>query len=160
MGNRRYYSFEMQVSRSELRQDDECNEEVIDRLLTTDQADSLLKQQQDAVYDNRELSRPIEISESDILQIDYHYTKFNNRRYLVVTGNDMSELIKIWEVPAITDVEKKDPSKIACPVIERCWRPHPVDPFHISIPDLLEDKQQMMQLFMNLNKIKAEHEAL
>jgi len=30
----------------------------------------------------------------------------------------------------------------------------------VCVPDLLEDKQKMKQLFMNLNRIKAENEAL
>jgi len=69
-------------------------------------------------------------------------------------------LLYVEEVPARTDIERKDFTKIQFPVVRRYWRPLENDPFGIAVPDLLEDKQTMIQLFLNLNKIKAEHEAL
>lgn len=60
----------------------------------------------------------------------------------------------------MTDVETKDPTKIQIPVVVRYYRPLRDDPFGISIPDLMEDKESMIQLIMNLSAIKAQHEAL
>jgi len=96
----------------------------------------------------------------DIISTYYHYTIINGRKYLAVLSNDKSVLIRFEEIPAMTDIENEDPSKITFPVIIRNWRYLRYDPFGISVPDLLEDKESMMQLFLNLARIKSEHQAL
>jgi hypothetical protein len=48
---------------------------------------------------------------------------------LVVLGNDRSIICKFEEVPAITDIEKKDKTKIQFPVITRYFRPLENDPY-------------------------------
>ena len=88
-----------------------------------------------------------------------HFTIFNNRKYVVELANDMSCIIRCQEIKPVREEEKKDPSLVQFPVVVRNWIEKRGDPYWISVPDILEDKQRMMQLFLNLNKIKAEHEA-
>lgn len=97
---------------------------------------------------------------SDVLGVYYHYRRIKGRPYLMVLANQRSKLIKFEEIPAMTDIEMADPTKIQFPVIVRHYRKLRYDPFGVSIPDLLEDKEAMQQLFLNLSRIKAEHEAL
>jgi len=90
-----------------------------------------------------------------------HYTTLSNwKKYILTLANERWLLIRIQEILPVFDEEKKDPSKVEFPVVIRNWSPVPWDPFGISVPDLLEDKQKMKQLFLNLNRIKAENEAL
>jgi hypothetical protein len=153
----RYHWFEYQAQRWELENDDTFF--GIDTLLTQEQLDSLARQERTETYWNRELNQIPSNNTSDILSLYYHYTIIKGIKYLVVLGNDRTTICKFEEVPAITDIEKKDKTKIQFPVICRYFRPLENDPFGVSVPDLLEDKQTMMQLFLNLNRIKAEHEA-
>lgn len=68
-------------------------------------------------------------------------------------------LIRVQEIEAQTEEEKKNPDLIPFPVVTRNWVYCDYDPWGISLCDMLEDKQSMVQLFLNLNRIKAEHEA-
>lgn len=88
-----------------------------------------------------------------------HMTIFGGRKYIVELANEMSTLIRFQEIKAVREEEKKDPSLIPFPVVVRNRIPKRGDPFGICVPDVLEDKQRMIQLFLNLNKIKAENEA-
>lgn len=88
-----------------------------------------------------------------------HFTIFDGRKYVVELANNMSTLIRCQEIKPVREEEKKDPSLVEFPVVVRNWIHKRWDPYGICVPDILEDKQRMMQLFLNLNKIKAEHEA-
>lgn len=153
----RYHWFEFKAKRFELDNDTKYYNK--DKMMTKEQLDSYQKESSDMVRTQRWLQSSIIYSWDDIIDTYYHYTLINWRSYLVVLCNDKSVLIRFEEIPAMTDIEKKDPSKIWFPVIIRNWRPLRYDPYWVCVPDLLEDKESMMQLFINLSKIKAEHEA-
>lgn len=154
----RYHWFEFQAIRADLEADE--NYFDIDDCMTTDQLNTLAAETQDNIRTERGLNNVVQTYKSDILNIYYHYFKLWNRPYLAVLWNDKTKLIRFEQLPAITDIEKKDPSKIPFPIVLRHYRPVRYDPFGISVPDLLEDKEAMQQLFINLSRIKAEHEAL
>lgn len=154
----RYDGFSYQATRGELEKDNSFFD--VDDLRSEAQLSMLeqLSAQESRVQ--RDISAMVVLKSSDILDLYYHYTKIEGRPYLTVWGNRKTKLIKVEEVPAMTDIEKKDPTKIGIPVIKRYLRPLRHDPFGVCVPDLLEDKEKMIQLFLNLNRIKAEHEAL
>lgn len=104
---------------------------------------------------------PITLNADDlwVYSIYRHYTILNGRKYCTEWANERTELIRFYEIKPVTEAEKKDPSLVPRPIVVRNWIEQPGDPFGICVPDLLEDKQRMMQLFLNLNKIKAEYEA-
>jgi len=93
------------------------------------------------------------------INIYHHYTILNGVKCLCTLANDKWLLIRVQEIEPETDEEKKDHSLIPFPVVVRNWVSCDRDPRGISLCDMLEDKQTMTQLFLNLNKIKAEHEA-
>lgn len=93
------------------------------------------------------------------IHIYHHYTILNGKKCLCTLANDKSLLIRVQEIEAQTDEEKKNPDLIPFPVVTRNWVGCDRDPWGISLCDMLEDKQSMVQLFLNLNRIKAEHEA-
>ena len=84
-----------------------------------------------------------------------HYTTIKGKKYLVTLANDDSLLIRFEEIKPVYEEEKKNPNLIKFPVIVNHYEPFKWDPFGISVPDLLEDKQRIEQLFLNLNRIKA-----
>jgi len=88
-----------------------------------------------------------------------HMTIFGWKKYITERANNKSLLIRFQEIKAVRDEEKKDPSLIPFPVVTRNWIEKRGDPYGVCVADILEDKQRMIQLFMNLNKIKAENEA-
>jgi len=108
----------------------------------------------------RNLWNQVDIEWDNALYSIYrHMTIFDGRKYIVELANNMSTLIRCQEIKPVREEEKKDPSLVQFPVVVRNWIPKRWDPYGICVPDVLEDKQRMMQLFLNLNKIKAEHEA-
>lgn len=68
-------------------------------------------------------------------------------------------IIKKEEIKPVFDEEKDKPELIKYPVFTYHYSPVHNDPFGVSVPDLLSDKQHAQQLFLNLQKIKAEHSA-
>jgi len=90
----------------------------------------------------------------------HHFTTINGKKYIVTLGNGGDLLIRCEEVEAVYKEEKDNLAEIPFPVILNYYEPIKSDPFGICIPDLLEDKQKAEQLFLNLNRIKAENEAL
>jgi len=91
--------------------------------------------------------------------IYYHYTIINNKKYFICTDYSKSIIIKFEEIQPANKAQKRNPSLVKFPVIIRHWSPLQGDPYGVCIPDIMEDKQMMIQLFTNLNRIKAEHEA-
>ena len=81
------------------------------------------------------------------------------RKFLVTVNDDVTVLHRCEEVQAITETEKKNPSKVEIPVALNYWSPQPGNPFGVNVGDLCEDKQRAMSVFQNLRK-KAEQAKL
>lgn len=138
--------------------DEEIQEEVqeyINAGKTIEEARNLFAQNA-----TRSLWNQVDIIWDNALYSIYrHFTIFDGRKYVVELANNMSTLIRCQEIKPVREEEKKDPSLVEFPVVVRNRIPKRWDPYGICVPDILEDKQRMMQLFLNLNKIKAENEA-
>ena len=87
-----------------------------------------------------------------------HFTKFNGRWYLTEWANDRTLLIRLEEIKAVREEEKKDPTKIPCPVVHSWFIPKEWDPFGLCIGDIWRDNQFTEEQVMNLliNKINEE----
>lgn len=150
----RYHWFELQACKSELRKEDWFFN--IDELSEWENPSWLNYDKRTAVQYERLLNND---TNSWMLEIYYHYTIIEWKKYLIVLWNNKSTIIKFEEVKPVTKAEIKNCSKVDFPIIVRNYRYLEDDPYWISIPDLLEDKQSMIQLFYNLNRITAEHNA-
>ncbi len=154
----RYQWFEFQALRSELEDDERYFNK--DQMLSSEQMAELTRRDAESTGNQRAVNlTPITISGNDIIDLYYHYFMVKWKPYLAVLSNERSVLVRFEEIPAMTDIEKEDPSKIGFPVIVRNRRPLRYDPFGLCVSDLLEDKESMIQLFTNLAIIKAQHEA-
>lgn len=149
----RFHGFEMDMDESEIKE--EYGFFNIDMLKQTTYSE--IQQQMSRGNNNRDINEMIDPTK---YKIYHHYTRINGRPYLITMGCNCKVLIRCEELKAVTKAQKKDPRLIPFPVIVRNRCPLDDDPWGVSIFDIMEDKQMAMQLFDNLNRIKAEHEAL
>ena len=77
------------------------------------------------------------------------------RKYLVTVDEAVTEIYRLEEMEPVTKKEKEDPSCVPWPITLNHYMPQREDPFGVSIPDLVEDKQRAKSIFKNL-RIAAE----
>lgn len=144
--------------------------EVCDSDLTDDIYSSLaeLKSQKEEELERtdrrrkeyRELQVEVENELNPRYSVYHHYTTINGEKYIITLGNGGDLLIRCEKVEPVYKEEKDNLAETPFPIILNFYEPLKWDPFGVCIPDLLEDKQKAEQLFLNLNRIKAENEAL
>ena len=155
MDNYRFHWFELEIADHELTTDVYFNVDKVNP--SSSQREEQRRQE---IQQSRQTNWwTIQTDSQPIYWIYNHYTTIKGRKYLVTLANDQTLLIRFEEIKPVYEEEKKDPSLVRFPVIINQYEPFKWDPFGISVPDLLEDKQKIEQLFLNLNRIKAEHEA-
>jgi len=109
-----------------------------------------------AYQEGRDISDIVgETSENDKYNIYHHYTRINGKPFLITTANENTLIIRKIEIPAVMSEEKKDPTKISFPIALKYFSPLKGDPFGVSIPDLLRDKQTADSKLINLTLITA-----
>lgn len=153
--NHRYHGFDLEVMDSELTDDvyESLAELKSQKAEELDRTDRRRKEY-------RELQIEVENELNPKYSVYHHFTTINGKKYVITLGNGWDLLIRCEEVQAVYKEEKNNLAEIPFPVIINYYEPIKSDPFGICIPDLLEDKQKAEQLFLNLNRIKAENEAL
>ena len=149
----RFHGFELQVDKSSLTEDGGYFN-----------LDKLEPWEWRLAEEDRESAQSIRHLKDDygthgLYNIYHHYTIINGKKYLVTLGNNRKLLIRCEEITPKNSEQKKDPRLIKFPVVVGNRVPTEFDRWGISICDILEDKQTATQLFLNLNRIKAENEA-
>lgn len=89
-----------------------------------------------------------------------HYTVINGEKYLVTTANERTLIIRMKKLKPITKAEKKNPYKVSFPISLIYYSPIKGDPFGISVPDLMRDKQDAESKLLNLAVIKETRNTL
>lgn len=82
--------------------------------------------------------------------IYHHYTCIDWYKYLVTTANNHSLIIRMIKLEPVTKEEKANPLKVPFPIALKYYSPIKCDPFGVSIPDLLRDKQDAESRLFNL----------
>ena len=77
------------------------------------------------------------------------------RKYLVTVDDGVTAIFRCEEIEPVTPKEKKNPARVPFPITLNYYMPQTEDPFGVSIPDLVEDKQRAKSIFKNL-RIAAE----
>lgn len=77
------------------------------------------------------------------------------RKYLVTVDDACKNIFRLEEIEAVTPKEKNNPALVPFPISLNYYMPQTEDPFGVSIPDLVEDKQRAKSIFKNL-RIAAE----
>ena len=149
----RFHGFELQVDKSSLTED--WGYFNLDKLEPWEWR--LSEEDRESSQDVRHLND--DYGTHGLYNIYHHYTIINGQKYLITLGNSRKLLIRCEELTPKNKEQKKNPRLIKFPVVVGNWIPTEFDRWGISICDILEDKQTAIQLFMNLNRIKAENEA-
>lgn len=92
--------------------------------------------------------------------IYHHYTVIRGEKYLVTTANHHTLIIRMKKLKPITKEEKASPYKISFPISLLYYSPVKGDPFGISVPDLMRDKQDAESKLFNLAVIKETRNTL
>jgi len=151
----RFYGFELEINDNQLIDDIYFNLDKIN----PSEAESEERRREE-VNNTRDFNDTwIQASANPIYWIYNHYTTIKGKKYLITTANDDSLIIRFEEIEPVYKEEIENNIEVEFPVILNYYEPFKWDPFGISIPDIIEDKQRSQQLFLNLNRIKAEHEA-
>ena len=100
------------------------------------------------VWDNQEL------------YIYHHFTRFEWKPYYVVLWNNRDLILRIEEIPAITESEKKNSSLIQFPIVHYYFNPKPGDPYGISLVDLVQTQHMYKNLLMNFAYLKEKDVAI
>lgn len=153
--NHRFHWFDLEVCDSDLTDDiysslAELKSQKAEELERTDRRRK----------EYRELQIEVENELNPRYSVYHHYTTINGEKYVITLGNGGDLLIRCEKVETVYKEEKDNLMETPFPIILNFYEPLKWDPFGVCIPDLLEDKQKAEQLFLNLNRIKAENEAL
>lgn len=78
------------------------------------------------------------------------FTCLNGKKYLLTLNNDCTEIFRAEPIEPVTDEEKENPAIVEFPITLHYYSPDRTDPFGVSIPDLIEDKQRAKSVIKNL----------
>lgn len=155
-----FHGFELLVNKDELTKDAGYNMDAVRKLKTDvhddNEAENMRKAYQEAQGLN---SISVDRRKTMYAPIYHHYTSYKGKKYLVTTGNDHNVVLRIVELPAITEAEKDDPRLIPFPVVLNYLSPVRYSPFGTSICDMVEDKQRVNSVLINL-AVKKEKASL
>lgn len=159
----RFHWFELETTKEELEYaKDFFNLDWLKDLKTlqeergTEQQLTFLSQTQDRKLNDNASTLP-----EWVYGVYQHFTTYKGNKYEIRLGNDRCLPIFCRWIQPVLQEEKDDPSKVSFGVNIRRYRPLPWDPYWVSFAfDLLLDKQKQMQVFNNLNLIKAKETAL
>lgn len=111
-----------------------------------------IEQNKQQMHSNRALNTVVNL---DNIPVNYCFTTLGGKKFFVLTGMGNSVVLEMFQIDAVMAEEKKDARNIKFPVFTFHYSPLDYDPFGVSVPDLLADKQRAMQLLLNLEKTKA-----
>lgn len=153
--NHRFHGFDMEVRDVDLTNDIYSNLDKIKSVKAQELEDADRRRKE-----TRELQEEVENEVNPVYHVYNHYTHIKWDKYLVTLANGGDLVIRCEKLEAVYEEEKKGNMEVPFPVILNFYEPKEGDPFGICIPDVLADKQMAEQFFQNLNRIKAENEAL
>lgn len=159
----RFHWFELETTKEELEYAKDFYNINLLKDLKTLQEERGNEQQQNflAQTQHRKLNDNPSTLPEWVYGVYQHFTTYQGNKYEIWLWNDKSLPIYCRWIKPVLQEEKDDPSKVSFGVNVRRYRMLPWDPYGVSFAfDLLLDKQKQMQVFNNLNLIKAKETAL
>lgn len=89
-----------------------------------------------------------------------HYTIIDGFKYLITLANHRSLIVRMIRLEPALKEEKADPTKVMYPIALKYYSPVQGDPFGVSVPDLMRDKQTSQSKLFNLAILKETRNAL
>lgn len=93
------------------------------------------------------------------VELYHHFTIYKGSKWLITTDAELNTIIRMVELKPVLKEEKKNPMLIPRPFAFYFYKPERWKVLGVSIPDLLEDKEQAKTILLNANIIKANLEA-
>lgn len=153
MKNFRYSGFEVEYLKSQMTEKNGfINVDKLSSYAKGADQSSEQSQNQAALDEAHNLSTPTHSNgqSQDVYQMVDLFTCLNGHKVLLTVDNRCTEIFRCEEIEAVTDEEKADPSTIEFPLTLHYYSPDRNDPFGISVPDLIEDKQRAKSVIKNL----------
>ena len=89
-----------------------------------------------------------------------HYTIIDGFKYLITLANHRSLVVRMLKLEPVLKEEKQNPTKVLYPVALKYYSPVEGDPYGVSVPDLMRDKQTAESKLFNLAVLKETRGAL
>jgi len=160
VNNYKFFWFEMVANLFDLKNDPQYDKEALKKILRwAIDWDTKLYQQAISISNNTNYVVDNLLLNCSI-QIYHHFTIVDGRKTIItVDSNTKKILLRNKTIEAVTKDEKKNPSLIPRPFSFYFYKPERWNPFWVSIPDQLEDKEEAKTILYNASLIKANKEA-
>lgn len=155
----KYFWFKMTDSMFNLKNDPQYDKESLSKLTRQSiDNDSELIKQATSISDNTQY-----VCDNLLLNysvdIYHHFTIYDGKKWLVTTDANRKIIIRQKEIEAVTKEEKKNPALIPRPFAFYFYKPERWKVLWVSVPDLLDDKEEAKTVLINASLIKARIEA-
>jgi len=155
----KYFGFTLTDSIFNLKNDPQYDKAMLSKL-SQDMIDSdqeLMKQALSISDNTNYVAENLLLNHS--VTIYHHFTIYWGRRCLVTTDVDKKLKLRYEPIKAVLEEEKKDNSLIGRPFAFYFYKPERWKVLWVSVPDLLDDKEEAKTILVNANLIKARLEA-
>lgn len=102
----------------------------------------------------------VEDTPNKLYNLYNHYTIIDGCKYLITLANHRSLVVRMMKIKPVLKEEKENPLKVIFPIALKYYSPVQGDPFGISVPDLMKDKQTAESKLFNLAILKETRNAL
>jgi hypothetical protein len=155
----KYFGFTLVDSMFNLKNDKQYNKALLSKL-TQDAIDSdqeLMKQALSISDNTQYVTENLLLNYSVTLY--HHFTIIDGKRTLVTTDADKKYVLRQEVIKPVLKEEKEDESLVPRPFAFYFYKPERWKVLGVSIPDMLEDKEEAKTILINANLIKARLEA-
>lgn len=155
----KYFGFTLVDSMFNLKNDKQYNKALLSKL-TQDAIDSdqeLMKQALSISDNTQYVTENLLLNYSVTLY--HHFTIIDGKRTLVTTDADKKYVLRQEVIKPVLKEEKEDESLVPRPFAFYFYKPERWKVLGVSIPDMLDDKEEAKTILINANLIKARLEA-
>lgn len=157
--NYKYFGFLMNANMFDMKNDPQYDKEALKQLCRNsfDTDKDLLKQAL-AISDNTNWIAE-SLSMNFAVDIYHHFTIYNNKKYLITTDVKKQLILRLIELKPVLVEEKKNPALVPRPFAFYFYKPERGKVMGVSVPDLLDDKEEAKTVLINASLIKARLES-
>jgi hypothetical protein len=156
----KYFGFTMTDSIFNLKNDPQYDKSKLSMMLKNviDKDQELMKQAISISDNTNYVCENLLLNAS--VTIYHHFTIYEGKKYLVTTDADKKIVLRMKAIEPVLQEEKKDPSLIWRPFAFYFYKPERWKVMWVSVPDLLDDKEEAKTVLINASLIKARLEAM
>lgn len=155
----KYFGFTMTDSMFNLKNDKQYNKKALSELTQSsiDNDQELMKQALSISDNTNYVCENLLLNYS--VTIYHHFTIYGWKKYLITTDADKKLILRQEEINPVLKEEKEDDSLVPRPFAFYFYKPERWKVLWVSIPDMLDDKEEAKTVLINASLIKARLEA-